>query len=423
MKHLLRLSILFLVLGGFVTCEKEEINQPPDIQNINASPQVVKPGEEIQLTCIATDPDGDQLYFSWSSSSGTFPNGNDGSSVSWQAPNDPSSYTISVIVKDGQNVAESNINVEVEANPQLFVFPIALDFGTEETEKWVEIKNTGTGSLSWSVREDIKWLSVDFESGETKGETDKITLTVSRDGLVPGNYKGAIFIFGNGGTQNVIFSMDVKRDSNIITGTFFDSRDAHQYNWVKIGDQIWMAENLAYLPVVNLPSAESYTEPYYYVYHYSGTDVTAAKETSNYKTYGVLYNWPAAKAACPAGWHLPTDDEWKQLEMTIGMSQSEADDSGSRGTNEGTKLKAYRGWGGINYNGTDDFGFSALPGGYRYGNGSFFDINDYGYWWSFTQVNSNTAWYRYLYYDVSSVSRVSNNYSKAYGLSVRCVRD
>jgi uncharacterized protein (TIGR02145 family) len=82
------------------------------------------------------------------------------------------------------------------------------------------------------------------------------------------------------------------------------------YKTVLIGKQWWMAENLAYLPVVNLPTEESVTNPYYYVYDYIGEDVDAAKATDNYKTYGVLYNWTAAMAACPAGWHIPSDAEW-----------------------------------------------------------------------------------------------------------------
>lgn len=93
-------------------------------------------------------------------------------------------------------------------------------------------------------------------------------------------------------------------------GTFTDSRDGKVYNIVTIGKQFWMAENLAYLPSVVDPGTGSYTEPYYSVYGYNGTDVAAAKATENYQTYGVLYNWPAAMTACPEGWHLPSDAEW-----------------------------------------------------------------------------------------------------------------
>jgi uncharacterized protein (TIGR02145 family) len=212
----------------------------------------------------------------------------------------------------------------------------------------------------------------------------------------------------------------LQQDNNIVSGTFTDSRDGHEYKWVKIGNQEWMAENLAYLPEASQPSDGSLTEPYYYVYDYNGTSVTEAKATDNYKTYGVLYNWPAALTTCPPDWHLPSNDEWKKLEMAIGMSQSEADDSGWRGTNEGTKLKATSGWYN-NGNGSDEYGFSALPGGYRLFNGSFHLITNYGHWWSSTGDDTYYANCRFLRYNYANI--YGYGYDKQCGYSVRCVRD
>ncbi|MFN2380349.1 MAG: FISUMP domain-containing protein, partial [Bacteroidales bacterium] len=100
---------------------------------------------------------------------------------------------------------------------------------------------------------------------------------------------------------------DEEDDFSGPSGTFVDNRDKIEYNWVRIGDQIWMAENLAYLPSVSPSSEGSETEPYYYVYAYDGSIVSEAKVTDNYNAYGVLFNWPAALTACPDGWHLPTD--------------------------------------------------------------------------------------------------------------------
>ena len=204
------------------------------------------------------------------------------------------------------------------------------------------------------------------------------------------------------------------------SGKFIDSRDSHPYNWVRIGNQIWMAENLAYLPAVNPLSSESYTEPSYYVYDYSGTDVALAKENTNYTTYGALYNWPAALIACPPGWHLPSDDELRQLEMALGMTQAQADATGWRGTDQGTQLKATSGWNN-NGSGTNTSGFKALPSGNRSHNGVFADIGNTGTWWSSIENGATKSCSRAL----NNINNNVNKYSdyKVDGFSVRCVKD
>jgi uncharacterized protein (TIGR02145 family) len=228
-----------------------------------------------------------------------------------------------------------------------------------------------------------------------------------------------------------------------IGATFTDSRDGKVYKMVTIGEQVWMAENLAYLPSVVGSGTGSEddgheADPYYYVHVYNGTDVAAAKATANYSTYGVLYNWFAAMAgaassnnnpsgvqgACPVGWHLPSDAEWKQLEMYLGMTKEEADGAGNRGTDEGGKLKetGTTHWYSESERTTNESGFSALPGSSRYNLGTFQNIGRDGLWWSSTEyVIIPGAWYRALYYDRSTVPRYC--FSKAEGFSVRCVRD
>jgi len=230
-------------------------------------------------------------------------------------------------------------------------------------------------------------------------------------------------------------------------GSFTDSRDGNVYKTVTIGEQVWMAENLAYLPSVVGPATGSEddgheTDPYYYVYGYDGTDVTEAKAYEHtpcdndeyspggapikvYETYGVLYNWPAAITACPEGWHLPSDAEWKQLEMYLGMSEEEADrgGGGERGTNEGGKLKEAGNshWHSPNSGATNESDFTALPGGYRLAIGEFNAIGIYGDWWSSTG-GTDSAWRRYLHCSSGGVGRIYR--SKDYGsISVRCLRD
>lgn len=214
--------------------------------------------------------------------------------------------------------------------------------------------------------------------------------------------------------------LSLTTESNL--SSFTDSRDGKTYKTAKIGNQWWMAENLAYLPMVSPPTEASETTPYYYVYSYSGTNVSSAKANSNFTTYGVLYNLPAALSACPSGWHLPSDSEWKQLEMALGMDQGSADAENLRGTDQGTQMKATSGWSG-NGNGTNISGFTGLAGGYRLNVANvFMYIGVGGFWWSSTPNNqyTNAIWCRGL----DSQSYISRFFSRTdMGLSVRCVKN
>ena len=212
----------------------------------------------------------------------------------------------------------------------------------------------------------------------------------------------------------------------LLNNGFTDTRDNNHYNAIKIGNQIWMAENLAYLPSVVGPGTGSQITPYYYVYGYDGTVVADAKATTNYATYGVLYNWTAAMASsasssanpsgvqgvCPTGWHLPSDAEWTELKDYLG-GQSIA----------GGKLKetGTTHWNSPNTGATNKTGFTALPGGYRGNNGAFENIGNNGNWWSATQSTPINAWFWSIGYNTSSVGR--NYLNKEWGISVRCVRD
>jgi len=186
-------------------------------------------------------------------------------------------------------------------------------------------------------------------------------------------------------------------------GVFTDQRDGQTYKWIKIGEQIWMAENLNY--------AAAY-----------GSWCYDDKE-SNCNTYGRLYNWETAKEVCPDGWHLPRDEEWKELERHLGMSVKESNKKIYRGTDEGGKLKetGLRHWKAPNKGSTNETGFTALPGGYRYLNGTFDYIRLGGYWWSSTENYVTIAWNRYLSYSGAGVGRGYSN--KELGYSVRYLRD
>jgi uncharacterized protein (TIGR02145 family) len=204
-------------------------------------------------------------------------------------------------------------------------------------------------------------------------------------------------------------------DNDVVPQIFTDSRDGNVYKYVKIGNQIWMAENLKYLPSVSEPGIISVESPCYNVYDYNGTSLAGAKGSFNYGAYGVLYNWTAAKAACPAGWHLPTIEEWIQLANYLG-GKSVA----------GSKLKETHitHWRESYTNVTNETGFTALPGGFRDFDGTFKSTGYRGYWWSATDGNESfSVWHIHMSYNASGLGMDSFAYSKAGGLSIRCVKD
>ncbi|MDO9613028.1 MAG: fibrobacter succinogenes major paralogous domain-containing protein, partial [Bacteroidota bacterium] len=168
----------------------------------------------------------------------------------------------------------------------------------------------------------------------------------------------------------------------------------------------------AYLPKVSPPTAGSSTEPFYYVYGYDGINVPEAKLTKNYATYGVLYNWQAAKTSCPSGWHLPSDEEWTTLTTFLG-GESEV---GGKMKETGT-THFYE----PNTDATNSSGFSGMPGGGRDYHGGFFNIGRFGVWWSSTESSSTFAWHRTLDYNWNGIGHPT--YYKMDGYSVRCIKD
>lgn len=214
-------------------------------------------------------------------------------------------------------------------------------------------------------------------------------------------------------TSSCSKSEDVK--SVISFQTFTDSRDGNVYKYIKIGNQVWMAENLRYLPTVSDPGIISAEMPTYYVYGYNGTSLAGAKGSFNYGTYGVLYNWAAAKAACPAGWHLPTIEEWTQLFNYLGGNPA-----------AGSKLKeiGIAHWQKTFPDVTNETGFTALPGGFRGLDGIFYSSGYRGYWWSATEgTDLYSAWHIHLSYDSGGLGMESFAYVKFDGFSVRCIKD
>ena len=213
------------------------------------------------------------------------------------------------------------------------------------------------------------------------------------------------------------------------TGTVTDI-DGNIYETVKIGDQWWMAENLKVTNYRNGEAIPNVTDNTEWSNLTTGAYCNYDNDESNVETYGRLYNLYAvgdSRNIAPLGWHVPSDEDWKQLEMFLGMSQAEVDvEDDWRGTDEGGKMKeaGTTHWRTPNTGATNESGFSALPGGRRTGwSGGSFPDNYGAHFWSSTEVYGN-AWSRVLDYDNSQIFRSGMiNTSKGTGLSVRCVMD
>jgi uncharacterized protein (TIGR02145 family) len=171
--------------------------------------------------------------------------------------------------------------------------------------------------------------------------------------------------------------------------TLTDGRDGQTYLTVTIGNQIWTAQNMNF----KLPGSYCY-----------------ANKSTNCEEFGRLYTWTAAKDVCPDGWHLPSDEEWQELETFLGMSESELTKSDDwRGTDQGKKL-------------IDDpaVGFNILMGGYRNPPSNYFLMNMQAFFWTSTEQGSQ-AYFRQFMKGLPQIFRRPR--VKNWAMSVRCVKD
>jgi uncharacterized protein (TIGR02145 family) len=210
------------------------------------------------------------------------------------------------------------------------------------------------------------------------------------------------------------------------TGTMTDA-DGNMYRTIKIGNQWWMAENLKTIRYRDSSLILHLTNLNATQWSSNTTGAYCEYEDGN-STPGLLYNWFSVSSEhnlAPAGWHIPSDDEWKELERNLGMSPPDADNSGWRGSHVGDKLKigGTEGWrASENVWPTNESGFTALAGSCRLFDGSWGSpgLTQTGFWWTST-ASANEAWYRYLDYKNANVFR--SHCSQNYGFSVRCIKD
>src|SRR5690554_8052941 len=278
--------------------------------------------------------------------------------------NDAPTCTI-VSPTDGEEITQGNtVTISVEAEDD--------DGSIAEVRFYID--GVGKGSAN-SFPYNYEWITTEEEIGShtIKAEAKDNAGATKTDEITV-----AIVSSGGGG------------------GTFTDPRDGKVYQTVTIGNQEWMAENLAYEP----------SSGHYWAYD---------NNNSNVETYGYLYAWETACDVCPDGWHLPTDAEWTELTNYLG------ENAGGKLKATGT-IEAGTGlWYDPNTGATNETGFTALPGGGRGYGGTFDFVGGHGYWWSATEYRTDYAWARNVLYGYSSVIRDYGN--EEFEFSVRCLRD
>ncbi len=387
-------TILAITVLIFQSCKKdddeEKSNQAPSCQITSPVNGVdIAEGTTLTISVDAKDSDGSI------SKVVLFIDGNNKGSVStspynfdWNTSNeDLGEHKLKATATDNNGQSTSN---------EISVTLIAT--GTAPTASFTASPRNGTAPLAvvfsdQSSNNPINW-QWDFGDGDTSTEqnpshtySDEGTYTVT---LTASN------VFGSN-TKTETDYIDVSSENP--SGTVTDPRDGQTYTTITYGNQIWFAENLNYE---------------------TGTSWCYEDDPANGDIYGRLYEWNTAVTACPDGWHLPSDNEWKILEMYLGMSQTEADAMFSRGTDEGEKMKSISGWANDG-NGTNISGFNALPGGHRSNNGLFMGQTYSALWWTSTEYGGGNAWYRSVSNEDGKVTRM--RLYESFGYSIRCIKD
>jgi|WetSurMetagenome_2_1015567.scaffolds.fasta_scaffold06913_3 uncharacterized protein (TIGR02145 family) len=217
-----------------------------------------------------------------------------------------------------------------------------------------------------------------------------------------------------------------KKEETDTPSTDIKDKSGNVYTPVVIDTQTWLdkdlittkynnGDNIVSTTPATLDISAETTPKYQWAYNGDESSVTS---------FGRLYTWfviTDSRGVCPTGWHVPSDSELKTLEMSLGMTQVQADGTGWRGTDQGTALKSTTKWQN-NGNGTNSSGFNASGCGSRDLTGDpFHGVSFFGYYWTTTQTDATTAWIRILSYNFNTVNR--SNWNKGYGFSVRCMKD
>lgn len=426
-----RNTCLIFLLSGFFTlaCQKESTAPSCQIEmdwNMEAIPQ----GEVVNITVSANDRDGQinevtlyidtvavcmsvivPLIYSWNTTHAY-----------------PGIHLVSACATDNKNnTTKSSIHCTILENPTLNQSPVAdfnahhLSFLVNSPVMFFDLSTNNPTTSHW-----------DFGDGSSgAGKYPVHTYTEA------GTYSIKLIVSNTNGTDSL------KKDNYITIVSSMDTVvsdfDGHVYGTVKLGEQVWLKENIKSTHYSNgTPIADGthagnldYDTLSKYSFSYNN-------DISNISTYGRLYTWSAAmggalssntipsgvQGICPAGWHVPSDAEWMKLELFLGMDPEEVFKNKIRGDKEGGMLKetGTNHWMSPNAEASDMYGFAAVPGGERFWSGVFRDKTKRACYWTSTKVQHNAAWQRLFYHSHGKISR--SDFSRiSVGASVRCIKN
>jgi uncharacterized protein (TIGR02145 family) len=411
-------NVTFIASDGFladsevVAITVNNVNRAPVLAAIGA--QVVNEGANLNFIASATDPDGTIPVMTAENlpTNATYTDHGNGTATFDFNPDYTQAgiYDVRFIASDGSMADTEIVAITVNQAPELTTAGVSAITQTT-AECGGNVTSDGGAAVTargvcWSTSPTPTIADDTTVNGSGTG-----SFTSSITGLTAGtSYYVRAYATNSAGTGYGSSEPFTTADSNTVTDI-----DGNVYQTVTIGTQVWMAENLKVTHYRNGDPVPNVTDGGTWSGLSTGAYCNYNNDTGNVATYGRLYNWYGvadSRNIAPAGWHVASDAEWQTLVDYLGGSAV----AGGKLKEVGTTH-----WNPPNTGATNESGFSALPGGYRSSNGYFYDMGSYAYFWSSTESYSYYAWYRYLYYDYSQVSRHYDY--KRYGFSVRCVRD
>ncbi len=349
---------------------------------------------------------------------------------------------ISLLSNDANYIDTVNTDSTLSGNGAISPLSLAQRGATEgQVLKWHDSSwrpmDESSSSSNAILNQTDSVQTADFKiSGD--GELSSIRLKPNSSGAFPETAAGTFATIGEGETFKVFVNdgeywheLSYNQACNTFGCGICEDYDGNIYSTVQIGGQCWMAENLKTThykdgtPISHVTNSMSW----------AGLDISSTgaycyfiNDTTYINDYGFMYNWYAVDDACglcPDGWRVPSDNDYKTLEIYLGMDPTEADGEGWRGTDQGSQLAdGYDLWTNGTLRNNSQFGtsdFMALPAGLRDEDGFYVDMSSIIFFWTSSEQSSVQAWQRALYYANSGLGR--DNYSKIFGLSVRCIRE